>query len=247
MNLNEALNQQLGLHNLSPERFREIVGRLFGAGIVVREEDGVEQRLYDDARRIEACLNDYFQLAGFRLEHNQKGEFFRLYAPGAVIPGLPEDGLEPVPALRARLTPEFVAAALALRFQYQQGLAEGGMRLTDAGEVLIRFEELAATLQTQLKRALPATVVERQRLLNDLKRHRLIRLAPTFSMDDEDALLAIRSTILGIISDDMLEAALEGELPAAGTEADAEDEQGRLQERSNAEEPSSEEQQGSTE
>jgi hypothetical protein len=222
MTLNETLHQQLALHNLSLERFREIVGRLFAAGIVLREEDGVEQRLYDDARRIETCLGDYFQLGGFRLEHNLKGEFFRLYAPGAEVPGLPEDGLEAVPGLRARLSPDFVAAALALRFQYQQGLSEGGNRLTDSGEVLTRFEELSATLQTQLKRALPPTSIERQRLLNDLKRHRLIRLAPNFSMDDEDALLAIRPTILGIISDDMLEAALESEPRAAGAGSEAE-------------------------
>lgn len=222
MTLNETLNEQLATHHLSPERFRDIVGRLFAAGIVIREEDGVEQRLYDDARRIETCLRDYFQLGGFRLEHNLKGEFFRLYAPGAEVPGMPEDGLEPAPGLRARLSPDFVAAALALRFQYQQGLAEGGNRLTDSGEVLTRFEELSATLQTQLKRALPPTNIERQRLLNDLKRHRLIRLGANFSMDDEDALLAIRPTILGIISDDMLEAALESDpLPVeAGAEAE---------------------------
>ena len=227
MTLNETLNEQLAVHHLSLERFREIVGRLFAAGIVLREEDGVEQRLYDDARRIETCLSDYFGLGGFRLEHNLKGEFFRLYAPGAEVPGMPEDGLEPVPGLRARLSPDFVAAALALRFQYQQGLSEGGNRLTDSGEVLTRFEELSATLQTQLKRALPPTSIERQRLLNDLKRHRLIRLAANFSMDDEDALLAIRPTILGIISDDMLEAALESEpqLVEAGAEVEAEVEQ----------------------
>ncbi|SDX81725.1 protein of unknown function [Collimonas sp. OK242] len=228
MTLNETLNEQLALHNLPLERFREIVGRLFAAGIVIREEDGVEQRLYDDARRIEACLSDYFQLGGFRLEHNLKGEFFRLYAPGAEVPGMPEDGLDPVPGLRARLSPDFVAAALALRFQYQQGLADGGNRLTDSGEVLTRFEELSATLQTQLKRALPPTNIERQRLLNDLKRHRLIRLAPNFSMDDEDALLAIRPTILGIISDDMLEAALESEPLQAGAEVGPETEQASL-------------------
>jgi hypothetical protein len=224
MNLHEALDAQLRLHNLPPERFRDIVGRLFAAGIVVREEDGVEQRLYDDARRIEACLSEYFQLGGFRLEHNLKGEFFRLYAPGAEVPGLPDDGLDPVPALRARLSPDFVAAALALRFQYQQGLAEAGNRLTDTGEVLIRFEELSATLQTQLKRALPASAIDRQRLLSELKRHRLIRVATDFSMDDEDALLAIRPTILGIISDDMLEAALDAEQPlAAQTEPEQAD------------------------
>jgi hypothetical protein len=107
-------------------------------------------------------------------------------------------------------------------------LADGGNRLTDSGEVLTRFEELSATLQTQLKRALPPTNIERQRLLNDLKRHRLIRLAPNFSMDDEDALLAIRPTILGIISDDMLEAALESEPLQAGAEVGPETEQASL-------------------
>jgi hypothetical protein len=56
---------------------------------------------------------------------------------------------------------------------------------------------------------LPAGSVERQRLLADLKRHRLVRINALFSMEDEDALLAVRPTILGIVSDDMLARALE--------------------------------------
>ncbi len=93
--------------------------------------------------------------------------------------------------------------------------------MTDSGEVLTHFEELSATLQTKLKRALQPTSAEQQQLCNELKRHRLIRWAANFSMDDEEALLAVLPTILGIISDDMLEAALEfgpsavaGEKPA---------------------------------
>jgi len=209
--LSSTLNDALTLNHLDAERFRDIVGRLYAAGIIVRDEDGVEQRLYDDMRRIEPLLHDYFGLAGFRLVHDIKGEFFRLYAPGADVPGLPADELEPVLGLRARLGADFVAAALALRFQYQQGLAEAGRRLTDDGEVLVTFEEVSATLQTQLKRTLPGSTVERLRLLADLRRHRLIRMAASFLIDDEDALLAIRPTILGIISDDMLAAALEAE------------------------------------
>ena len=214
MSLTDALMAQLEPHNVPLERFRDIVGRLFAAGIMVRDEDGVEQRLYDDMRRIEAPLAEYFGLAGFTLVHDAQNAFFRLYAPGADIPGIADgsDG-DAMPGLRARLSADFVAAALALRFLYQQGLADAGGRLTDDGEVLARFEELAATLQTQLKRPLPAGAVERQRLLNDLKRHRLIRLAPLFVMEDEEALLAIRPTILGIISDDMLARALESEEP----------------------------------
>jgi len=211
MTLTESLLAALEPHNVPLERFRDIVGRMYAAGIMVRDEDGVEQRLYDDMRRIEAVLAEYFSLAGFTLAHDARNAFFRLYAPGAEIPGVAGDEGEAVPGLRARLSADFVAAALALRFQYQQGLADAGGRLTDTGEVLVRFEELAATLQTQLKRPLPAGAVERQRLLNDLKRHRLIQLGPMFSMEDEEALLAIRPTILGIISDDMLARALDAE------------------------------------
>jgi len=191
------------------DRFREITTRLFAWGIVLRDEDGVEQRLYDDALRIEDVLCDFFSLAGFRLVHDTKNEFFRLYAPGAQVPGIVDDDTEPVPSLRARLSADVVAAALALRFLYQQGLAEGGSRLTDTGEVLIRFDELAATLQTQIKRQLPESPTERKSILAELKRHRIIQFTSTFSMTDEDALVAIRPTILGIIGEDALSAALE--------------------------------------
>src|SRR5262245_34786638 len=138
MSLTNAILEQLDAQNLTLEHFREIVTRLFAWGIIVREEDGVEQRLYDSARRIEDLLREYFALAGFRLIHDLKSEFFRLYAPGAQVPGTADDELDPVPSLRAKLSADFVAAALALRFLYQQGLAEGGGRLTDAGEVLFR-------------------------------------------------------------------------------------------------------------
>lgn len=219
MTLTKPILEQLELANLKLERFREIVNRLFAYGIILRDEDGVEQRLYDDARRIENLLVEYFSLAGFRLHPDLKGEFFRLYAPGAQIPGVADDDNEPVPSLRARISPDFVAAALALRFLYQQRL-EGGKHLTDEGEVLIRFEELAATLQTQIKRPLPESVVDRDRLLKDLKRHRLIYFAPTFSMTDEEAFIAIRQTILGIISEDALAVALEaGEVTEQSTQA----------------------------
>jgi len=211
MTLTKTLLDRLEPENLKLQRFQEIAARLFAWGIIVREEDGVEQRYYDDACRIENLLIEYFALAGFRLIHDLQNEFFRLYAPGAQIPGLAEDDIDPVLSLRARLSADFVAAALALRFLYQQGLAEGSGRLSDAGEVLIRFEELATTLQLQIKRPLPDNLGDRDRLLKDLKRHRLIQYGALFSMHDEDALIAIRPTILGIIGEDVLAAALEAE------------------------------------
>ena len=220
MSLSTLVLEQLDAAGFKIERFREIVTRLFAYGIVVRDEDGVEQRLYDDARRIENLLADYFGLAGFHLNHDLKGEFFRLYAPGAQIPGVASDDLDPTPSLRARVSPDFVAAALALGFLYQKCLMEGSSNLTDDGEVLIRFDELAATLQTQIKRPLPDSAGDRDRLLKELKRHRLIQFSAAFSMTDEDALIAIRQTILGIISEDALAAALEAGGVEPAEEAD---------------------------
>lgn len=211
MSLATEILNLLEVQNLKLDRFREIVTRLFAVGIILRDEDAVEQRFYDDARRIEPILDEYFSLAGFHLVHDLKNEFFRLYAPGAPVPGLEDDGYDPVPGLRAKLSVDFVAAALALRFQYQQGLTEGGSRLTDAGEVLIRFDDLAAAMQTQIKRPLPESAGDRYRLLKDLKRHRIIQYGATFTIEDEDALIAIRPSILGIVSEDALAAALEAE------------------------------------
>ena len=79
------------------------------------------------------------------------------------------------------------------------------------------------TLQTQLKRQLPAGQGERMALLKDLKRHRLLRFSSTFDIADTDAYLAIRPTILGVITNDALATALEAD---GVIEQEAEAEQG---------------------
>lgn len=209
MNISSLVREQLAVANLKPERFREIITRLLSYGILVRDEDRTEHLLYDDARRVEALLEDYFDVAGFLLRHDATNQFYRLYVPGAVVDGLPEDIYEPVPSLRAKLSPDFVAAALALRFIYQNKLNNGDVQ--PQGDVLIGFEELAATMQTQLKRPLPASATEKMGLLAELKRHRLLRYLSTFSIADEDALIAIRPTILGVVSNDALSTALDSD------------------------------------
>ena len=207
MNLSAVVRDQLALVNMKHERFRELVTRLFSYGVIIRGEDRTEQALYDDARRIQPLLEDYFDLAGFLLHHDTTNQFYRLYAPGAVVDGLPEDTLEAVPSLRARVSADFVAAALALRFLYQNKLNSGDIQ--PQGEALISFEELAVALQTQLKRSLPSGATEKMQLLAELRKHRLLSYSPTFSIADEDALLAIRPTILGIVSNDAMSAALD--------------------------------------
>jgi hypothetical protein len=209
MSLLSHINEQLALANIKPDRFREIINRLMAYGAIVREEDRIEQLLYDDARRVEGLLEDYFDVAGFRLHHDSNNQFYRLYVAGAVVDGLPEDILEPTPSLRARVSPDFVAVALALRFLYQNKLNTGDIQ--PQGEALVSFEEIAATMQTQLKRPLPNGIGDKMALLAELKRHRLLSYTAEFSISDEDALLAIRPTILGIVSNDALSAALEAE------------------------------------
>jgi len=209
MSLLSHINEQLVLANIKPDRFREIINRLMAYGAIVREEDRVEQLLYDDARRVEGLLEDYFDIAGFRLHHDSNNQFYRLYVAGALVDGLPEDNLEPTPSLRARVSPDFVAVALALRFLYQNKLNTGDIQ--PQGEALVSFEEIAATMQTQLRRPLPNGIGDKMALLAELKRHRLLSYTAEFSISDEDALLAIRPTILGIVSNDALSAALEAE------------------------------------
>lgn len=209
MNISSVVNEQLALANVKHERLREILTRLMAYGVIVRDEDRVEQLLYDDARRIENLLEDYFDIAGFRLHHDSTNQFYRLYAAGAVVDGLPVDEFEATPSLRARVSPDFVAMALALRFLYQNKLNTGDIQ--PQGEVLISFEEIAATMQTQLKRPLPHSMGDKMALLAELKRHRLLRYSAEFAIADEDALLAIRPTILGIVSNDALSAALDAD------------------------------------
>lgn len=209
MSITTALREQLAIANISFERFREVLTRLLAQGVIVRDEDRTEQQLYDDARRVQVLLSDYFDVAGLYLHHDVNSQFFRLYAPGAVVDGLPEDTHEPVPALKARVSADFVAAALALRFLYQEKLNQG--YIGASGEALVSFEDVAATLQTQLKRQLPAGHGEKLALLKELRRHRLLRLSSTFEIADTDAYLAIRPTILGVISNEALATALEAD------------------------------------
>jgi hypothetical protein len=209
MSITTALREQLVIANIPFERFRELITRLLSHGVIVRDEDRTEQLLYDDARRVHELLSDYFDVAGLFLHHDVNAQFFRLYAPGAVVDGLPEDAHEPVPSLKARLSADFVAAALALRFLYQEKLNQG--YIDTNGEAIVSFEDLVVTLQTQLKRQLPTSNGERMSMLGELKRHRLLRYAATFTIADGDAYLAIRPTILGVISNEALAAALEAD------------------------------------
>lgn len=209
MSITTELREKLAVANIGMERFRELLVRLLSYGVIVRDEDPKEQLLYDDARRVESLLCDYLEVAGLLLHHDANAQFYRLYGPGAVVDGLPEDTLPPAPSLKARLSVDFVAAAIALRFLYQEKLNQG--LVDNQAEVMVSFEDIAATMQNHLKRQLPEGNTARMDLLAELKRHRLLRFSSTFSPADEDAYLAIRPTILGVVSNEALSTALDAD------------------------------------
>lgn len=197
---------ELKARGVRPDSFRQIVGRLLGLSILHREDSAIERQLYDDAVRIEGLLNDYFDVAGFRLMHERHQNYFRLYPPGARPPGLPdEDDAVVVDAVRARPSADFIASCLVLRLLYNEGLRHGA--INERNEVLVTVEHLNATLTAHMRRSLPAKTM-REKLFADLKRVRLIDYRADPQIEDADALIAVRGTILQFVPDSAIETLL---------------------------------------
>jgi len=207
MSLTSAFNDLMKETSVTQERFREITGRLFASGVIFRDENAFEERMYDDARRIIPILDEYFTLAGFRMFHDQESTFIRLYPPGAWVPGLGEADTEGEKLLRTRLSADFVATALMLRFLYQQGLAEG--RIEQGEEVHVRMEDLALAMTAHLGRVLPEGKTDRGNLFRELKRQRILRFNEETDFHNGDGFIAIRRPILSLVGEEALRAALD--------------------------------------
>lgn len=204
--IGQLIAAELKARGVQPDSFRQIVGRLLGLSILHREDSAAERQLYDDAVRIEGLLNDYFEPAGFRLLHERHQSYFRLFPPGARVPGLPdEDDPIVVDAVRARLPVDFIACCLVLRLLYNEGLRQGSVN--ERNEALVSVEHLNATLTAHMRRSLPAKTA-REKLFADLKRVRLIDYRADSQVEDADALIAIRGTILQFVADSAIEALL---------------------------------------
>ncbi|NTV96192.1 MAG: DUF4194 domain-containing protein [Thiobacillus sp.] len=220
--LGALLDEELERRGVRVEAFRQLVGRLLGLSIVHREDSAIERQLYDDAVRIEGLLTDWFEVAGFRLLHERHQGYFRLYPPGARVPGLPdEDDPTVVEAVRARPSADFVACCLVLRLLYGECLRQGA--INERNEALVTVEHLGSTLLAHMRRALPAKTA-REKLFADLKRARLIDYRADPQVEDADALIAIRGTILQFVSDSAVEALLGDVKPQPAVQREGDDE-----------------------
>ena len=204
--LQTQLEARLADSSVTLHRFRQLIGRLYATGALYRPWSEEEGRLYDDAARIEPILNDYFNLAGFRLTHDRDARILRLFPPGATE-GESEEGTQEVTKrLRARLSREFAAALLALRFLYGKAVQEGNVNAQD--EVTVTIEDVAQAMAGTLGLQLPRSSAERQTLFRELRMHRILRLPEESRVGMPDSFIAIQRSILSLVNEGILESVL---------------------------------------
>lgn len=187
---------------VTPDRFGELVGRLLASGVVWRDYSGSDGDLYDDAVQCEQLLREYAGAMHFILTHDVDANLFRLYPPGE---GLEPDG-DGVKRLKARLSRDFVACSIALRFLYTEALT--GKREMVNQVLTVSLEELSQTVVSLLAHQLPTSMVERVSLLRDLRKHRIIRFNDSDSAGSMDTLLNILRPVMSYVGDEALSDAL---------------------------------------
>ncbi|MGD8588854.1 MAG: DUF4194 domain-containing protein [Chromatiales bacterium] len=191
------------------DEFRELLIRLLNYGVLCRNESQVEQRLYDRYQRIPLLVQDYLELIGVRLHHDERFETIRLYPPGSRVPGM-EDAEQQAwsGSLRRRLGQAEVALLLVLRLQYDKALREG--RVDENGFVAESLESLTIAMKNLLGRSLPEKLTDRRRLFKRLRQLRLIDFRQEEDLDSSEAWLRIHPMIVGFVSDEAITALEQG-------------------------------------
>lgn len=192
-----------GAGSIKAARFAELAGRLLATGLLWREYSRPEAALYDDAVQCEQLLREWFTCMGFVLVHDSDARLLRLYPPGE---GGGEDEEDGVRRLRARLSRDFVAAVIALRFLYTEALT-GRRPLVDE-RLAISLEELSQTVVSLLAHQLPVSATERIALLRDLRKHRVLHFVEGDDAGDMQMGLAVLRPVMSFVSDEAMEDAL---------------------------------------
>jgi hypothetical protein len=204
-NLQQYLELRLkaeGNGSVSPTRFAELTGRLLASGVLWREFSGPEEALYDEAEQCEELLREFFAAMQFVLIHDVDATLFRLYPPGEGGDG-DEEGVK---RLKARLSRDFIAACVALRFLYTEALT--GKREMVNQVLTISLEELSETMVSLLAHQLPSSAADRLSLLRDLRKHRVVRFNDADSAGNMETLLNVLRPVLSYVSDEALEDAM---------------------------------------
>ena len=208
-----------GAGYVKPARFAELVGRMLASGVLWRDWSRPESVLYDDAVQCEQLLREWFAGVGFVLIHDADARIFRLYPPGEHGAG-GDDDEEGVKRLRSRLSRDFVAAVIALRFLYTEALT--GRRALVDERLAISLEELSQAVVSLLAHKLPPSASERMTLLRELRKHRLVHFIESDDAGSMEMGLAVLRPVMSFVSDEAMEDALRlaGHLVASALAAD---------------------------
>lgn len=199
--LEERLRTE-GAGGVKADRFAELVGRLLASGVLWRDYSRPEAELYDDAAQSEQLLREYFAAIGFVLTHDADALIFRLYPPGEGGDG-DDDGVK---RLKARLSRDFVATAIAARFLYTEALT--GKRELVNEVLVISLEELSQAVVSLLAHSLPSSNADRLALLRELRKHRIVKFNDGEGAGSMEMLLSVLRPVMSYVSDEALEDAL---------------------------------------
>ncbi len=219
--LNYYLIERLEPSGVTLAEFQELCLRLLNYGVLCRDESQVEQQLYDRFVRVSELVDEYLGIVGVRLLHDRRFAYLRLYPPGAQVPGMEDADSEAFGSgLRSRLRQDEVALLLVLRLQYDRALREG--QLDEDGFVTESIESLGLAMRARLGRSLPEKLTDRKRMLERLRKLRLIQYRQDEDLDAIEAGLRIHPMIVSFVSEQAL-AALEEALPEAVREGESDD------------------------
>ena len=225
--LKEQLGRELKRLDLTVEDFQQVAVRLLEGGFLVAQDSKIEGELYQRALTMFPLLEDYFQVLGCRLHHEEPYRYIQLFPPGAEVPGRAVsadfEGLHP--GMRVQLSANETALLLVLRFLYDKAWAEGGQN--EAGEIELQFEAIYTAIRSLLNREPPTAQQDRLALYRRLRQLRVIKVELNDEdFDAPDKWLTVRPQLLTLVRHEAVREILQesSEAPetpdtAAGAEA----------------------------
>ncbi|MFT5209247.1 MAG: hypothetical protein ACI9CE_000969 [Flavobacterium sp.] len=199
----DVIAEKLKELGITSNEFSELVIRMLDYGVINREESQIETRLYDRYLQVTDLVEDYLSVLKVKIQHDKKFCFIRIYPPGAVVPGLPDDEHNAFNSgFRAKPSQQEVAVILTLRVEYEKSLREG--QVDDKGCVLLPVEGLAIAMKNLLKRSLPEVLGERKSIFKRLRQLRLIQFNSELEFESADSWISIQPSITSFVGDEVL-------------------------------------------
>ncbi len=200
--LNAVIHERLIETTVTDQRFQIIVNRLLDRSVICFGDSKPETELYNDALKVTDLLDDFFSVMGCWLHHDTDFHYFRLYPPGAVVPGNPSMFEEDDPALSDKPSQIEVACILTLYLLHDINVRGG--HVDEKGETSVCMEEFRVALKNGFDRAFAASS-DQDKVFKKLKSLKLVRFKTDADLNDIDTWVSIRPTIAGLVHAEIAE------------------------------------------